>query len=48
MQIIRKYNKGKRYLLCAIVLFGKYPWVVPLKDKKRVTIVNAFQKSLDI
>ena len=28
-------------------LFSKYAWVVPLKDKKGVTIVNAFQNSLD-
>ena len=32
---------------CAIDLFGKYAWVVPLKDKKGVTIVNTFQKLLD-
>ena len=47
MQLISKYNKGIRYLLCAIDLFRKYAWVVPLKDKKGVTIVNAFQNSLD-
>ena len=44
MQLISKYNKGIRYLLCAIDLFSKYAWVVPLKDKKGVAIVNAFQK----
>ena len=27
--------------------FSKYAWVVPLKDKKGVSIVNAFQKILD-
>ena len=47
MQLISKYNKGIRYLLCVIDLFSKYAWVVPLKDKKGVTIVNAFQKILD-
>ena len=47
MQLISKYNKRIRYLLCAIDLFSKYAWVVPLKDKKGVTIVNAFQNSLD-
>ena len=41
MQLISKYNKGIRYLLCAIDLFSKYTWVVPLKDKKGITIVNA-------
>ena len=46
MQLISKCNKGIRYLLCAIDLFSKYAWVVPLKDKKGVTIVNAFQSIL--
>ena len=43
MQLISKYNKGIRYLLCAIDLFSKYAWDGPLKDKKGTTIVNAFQ-----
>ena len=30
--------------MCAIDLLSKYAWVVPLKDKKGMTIVNAFQK----
>ena len=47
MQLISKYNKGIRYLLCAIDIFSKYAWVVPWKGKKGVSIVNAFQKSLD-
>ena len=34
MQLISKYSKGIRYLLCAIDLFSKYAWVAPLKDKK--------------
>ena len=46
MQLISKYNKGIRYLLCAIDLFSKYAFAVPLKDKKGVSIVNAFQKNL--
>ena len=46
MQFISKYNEGIRYLLCAIELFSKYAWVVPLKDKKGTAIVNAFQKIL--
>ena len=44
MQSLSKYNKGIRYLLCAINLFSKYAWVIPLKDKKGTSIVNAFQK----
>ena len=47
MQLISKYNKGIRYLLSAIDLFSKYAFVVPLKDKKGTTIVNAFQRILD-
>ena len=44
MQSLRKYNKGIQYLLCAIDLFSKYAWIVPLKEKRGITIVNAFQK----
>ena len=47
MQLISKYNKGIRYLLCTIDIFRKYAWVVPLKNKTGVTIVNAFQSILD-
>ena len=31
-------------LLCVIDIFSKYHWVVPLKDKKGVSIVDAFKK----
>ena len=44
MQSLIKYNKGIKYLLCVIDLFSKYAWVVPLKDKKEISIVNVFQK----
>ena len=44
MQSLSKNNKGINYLLCAIDLFSKYVWVVPLKDKRGITTVNAFQK----
>ena len=47
MQLISKYNKGIRYLLCVIDLFSKYAFVVPLRDKKGTTIVNAFQSILN-
>ena len=30
--------------MCANDLFSKYAWVVPLKDKREIAIVNAFQK----
>ena len=47
IQLISKWNKGIKYLLCVIDIFSKYAWVVPLKDKKGTTIVNAFQSILN-
>ena len=47
MQLISNFNKEFRFLLWLIDIFSKYDWVVPLKDKKGVTTVNAFQKVLD-
>ena len=44
MQSLSKYNKGVKYLLCAIDLVSKYAWVIPIKDKKGTSIVNAFKK----
>ena len=44
MQSLRKYNKGIKYLLCAIDPFSKFAWVAHLKDKRGISIVNAFQK----
>ena len=32
VQSLSKYNKGVKYLLCAIDLFSEYAWVIPLKD----------------
>ena len=46
MQLLNKYNKGIRFVLCVIDIFSKYTWVVPLKDKKGVSIVKAFQSIL--
>ena len=46
MQLISKFNKGFRFLLCVIDILSKYAWVVPLKDKIEFSIVNAFQKIL--
>ena len=47
MQLLSKYNKGIRFLLCVIDIFSKYAWVVPLKDKKGISIVKAFQSILE-
>ena len=46
MQSLSKYNKEIKYLLCAIDFFSKYALVVPLKHKRRISIVNVFQKIL--
>ena len=47
MQLISTFNKGILFLLCAIDIFSKYIWVVPLKDEKSITITNTFKKILD-
>ena len=46
MQLISKFNKIIRFLLCVINIYSKYAWDVPLKDKKGISIVNAFQSIL--
>ena len=47
IELISKFNKGFRLLLCVIDIYGKYALVVLLKDKKGITITNSFQKNLD-
>ena len=42
MQSLSRKNKCIKYLLCAIDLYSKYAFVIPLKDKKGISIVNAF------
>ena len=44
MQKFAKLNKGYRYLLTCIDIFSKFSWVIPLKDKKGITIKNALEK----
>ena len=44
MQSLSRKNRGIKYLLCAIDLYSKYAFVIPLKDKKGISIVNAFNK----
>ena len=46
MQLISKFRKGFRFLLYVIDIYSKYAWVIPLKDKKDLSTVNAFQKIL--
>ena len=47
VQSLSKYNKGMKYLLCAIDLFSKYDWVVPLKDKRGITIAKLKLKDIN-
>ena len=47
MQLLSKFNKRFRFLLCVIDIFSKYAWVIPLKDKKGISIANRFQKKIN-
>ena len=44
MQSLSRKNNGIKCLLCVIDLFSKYAFVVPLKEKKGISITNAFKK----
>ena len=46
MQLSSKSNKGFRFLLCVIDIYSKYAQVIPLKDRKGISVVNGFQKTL--
>ena len=46
MQLISKFNKGFRFLLCVIDIYSKYAWVIPLKVKRGITITNANNRSM--
>ena len=46
MQLISKFNKEFKFLLCFIDTFSKYSLAISLKDKKGTSIVNAFQNVL--
>ena len=47
MQLISKFNEGFTFLLCVIDTSSKYAWVIPLKYKKGISILNVFQKILE-
>ena len=47
MQLVNKFNKGVRFLLCVIDIYSKYASVIPVKDKKGITITTVFQKVLN-
>ena len=44
MHSLSKFDKRIKYLLCEFDFFSKYVWVIPIKDKKRTCIINAFKK----
>ena len=44
MQLISKFSKEFRFLLCVIDIYFKYTWIISLKGKKGTTITNVFQK----
>ena len=46
-QLISKFNKGIRFLLCAIDVFSRYAWFVLLKNKTSIIITNDFEIILD-
>ena len=48
MQLISKFNKRFRFLLCFIDIYSKYACVVPLKDKKGVSIINEKPNKKDL
>ena len=47
MQLLSKFDKGICFLFCVIDIYGKYAIIIPLKDKKGITVIHAFQKILD-
>ena len=47
MQLANKFDKGVRFLLCVIDIYSKYASVIPVKDKKGITITTVFQKVLN-
>ena len=44
MQSLSKKNKGIKYLLCVIDLYSKYAFVIPLENKKGISVTNGFNK----
>ena len=46
MQLINQFDKRICFLLCVNDIFSKYAWIIPLKDKKGITVTNAFQNIL--
>ena len=48
MQLISKFNTGFRFFSEYVIdIYSKYTWIIPLNDKKEITITDSFQKILD-
>ena len=47
MVVISKYNKKNSFSLCVIEIISKYLFAIPLKDKKYITVTNAFPNFSD-
>ena len=47
IQLISKFDKEFKFLLYVIDIYSKYIWVIPLKEKKSITITNTFLKKLN-
>ena len=46
MQSLSRKNKDIKYLLCAIDLYSKYAFVIPLENKKGIRVTNGFNKTI--
>ena len=44
MQLISKFNREFRFLLCVVDIYSKYAWAIPLKDKKELQLLMLFKK----
>ena len=44
MQLLSKFYKRIRVVLCFIDIYGKSAWVIPSKDKKGIAITNTFEE----
>ena len=40
MQVISKFSKGFRILLCVLDIYSKYAWVISLKDEKGISMLS--------
>ena len=44
MQLLSKLNKGICFFVCVIDIYGKYAWVIPLKDKNVLQLLMLFEE----